>query len=384
MRRSILHIGQILEWADAHYGRTGNWPEKDSGQVWETADEKWGNIDGCLRVGLRGLRPGGSLARLLAKHRGKRNRKALPKYTIPQILKWADAHHSRSGRWPHHNDGSIVGASGETWLAVDMALRNGIRGLRGGSSLAKLLHAKRRVPNRLTQPRLSLRQILQWIDAHHERTGNWPTLADGRLADAPHETWCGIDHALKKGSRGLREHSSLARLLAKHRQVHRHVRRRPLSHDEILQWADAWFERTGKWPRQDSGPIPEAPGETWQRVQSALLDGKRGLPGGETLTRFVATRRMLRTKVTLPTLTKGQILHWARCFHNRHGYWPTRKAGLIPQSHGETWSAIENGLKHGGRGLQGGTTLSQLIRRKFGIRVSRLKRPKGVAGPSCP
>jgi hypothetical protein len=382
MRRSILHIGQILEWADAYHARTGQWPQQDSGQVWETADEKWINIDNCLRQGLRGLRPGGSLARLLAKHRGRRNRKALPKFTIPQILKWADAHHHRTGMWPRNKDGPITGASGETWMAVDMALRNGIRGLSGGNSLTKLLSAKRCVPNRMSQPRLTRRQILAWADAHRRRTGNWPVIESGPIAEAPNETWNGIDHALKKGSRGLRGKSSLAKLLAKHRNVRRHVRRRPLSAKEVLKWADAHFKRTGKWPRQDSGPIPEAPGETWQRVQNALLEGKRGLPGGETLTHFIASRRKLRTKVTLPKLTERQILAWVKSFHDRHGYWPTRKAGLIPKSQGETWSAIENGLKDGGRGLKGGTTLSQLIRGRFGIRVSRLVRPKRLVSPS--
>ena len=382
MRRSILHIGQILEWADAHRARTGQWPRQDSGQVWETADEKWLNIDNCLRLGFRGLRPGGSLARLLAKHRGRRNRKALPKYTIIQLLNWADAHHRRTGNWPHNKNGHIAGANGETWLAVDMALRNGLRGLNGGSSLAQLLNERRSVPNHMSRPQLSVRQILAWADAHQRRTSGWPIIESGQIADAPVETWNGIDHALKRGSRGLRGKSSLAKLLAKHRQVRRHVRQRPLSAKEILKWADAHFERTGKWPRAASGLIPEAPGETWQRVHSALVAGRRGLPGGETLAHFVATRRRLRTKVTLPKLTERQILAWAKSFHRRHGYWPTRKAGLIPKSQGETWSAIENGLKHGGRGLRGGTTLSRLIRGKFGIRVSRLVRPRKSAALS--
>ena len=382
MRRTELTVEQILSWADAYRARTGKWPNNDSGRVWEPADEKWENIDTALRVGLRGLHRGQSLARLLAKHRGKRNRKALPKYTIAQILRWADAHHARIGSWPHNRSGPITGAPGETWLAADMALRNGIRGLRGSSSLAQLLHTKRRVPHHMFLPRLTRRRILAWADAHRRWTGNWPTIDSGPIANSAGETWSGVDHALKKGSRGLRETTSLAKLLEGQRQVRRHVRRRPLSPDEILRWADAHFARTGKWPRQDSGSILEAPGETWQRVQNALLEGNRGLPGGETLTHFVATRRKLRTKVTLPKLTQRQILAWAKSFHDRHGYWPTRKAGLIPKSQGETWSAIENGLKHGGRGLRGGTTLSRLIRGNFGIGVSRLVRPKGVAAPS--
>jgi hypothetical protein len=383
MRRSILHIGQILEWADAHHERSGNWPEKDSGQIWETPDEKWSNIDNCLRIGCRGLRPGGSLARLLAKHRGKRNRKALPKYTIAQILKWADAHRRRTGEWPHGKDGSIADTNGETWWAVDMALRHGQRGFSGGSSLAQLLASKRGVKNRMARPQLSVREILRWADDHKQRTGNWPTEASGMIPQSDNDTWQAVAKALRNGRRGLRR-SSLAQVLAKHRHVSRYVRRPRLSPEVILKWADAHFERTGKWPRQYSGLILEAPGDTWQRVQTALLKGRRGLPGGETLAYFLATRKKLRNKVTLPKLTERQILEWAQSFHDRHGYWPTRKAGLIPKSHGETWSAIDNGLKHGGRGLPGGKTLSQLIRNKNGIRVSRLVRPKGFAPPSCP
>jgi hypothetical protein len=158
MRRSILHIGQILEWADAHHKRTGDWPDEDSGQVSEAPDEKWFNINSCLRLGYRGLRPGNSLAKLLAKHRGRRNRKALPPYTIDQILKWADAHRARTGRWPRRGSGPIREASGETWYAVEMALSHGQRGLPGGSSLAQLLAATRQVPNRGAPTRLLVGQ----------------------------------------------------------------------------------------------------------------------------------------------------------------------------------------------------------------------------------
>jgi len=56
---------------------------------------------------------------------------------------------------------------------------------------------------------------------------------------------------------------------------------------EILDWADAYHARTGEWPTWESGPIPEAPGETWSRVYAALYQGSRGLPGGTTLPRLL-------------------------------------------------------------------------------------------------
>src|SRR4029450_6385346 len=141
MRRIELTIKQILAWADAYHERTGQWPKAKDGLVWEAVDEKWINIDQALRLGLRGLHRGQTLAQLLAKHRGKRNRRRLPRFTVRQILRWIDAHRARKGNWPRCSDGPVAEAPGETWWAVDMALRNGLRGLAGGSSLPQLLTA---------------------------------------------------------------------------------------------------------------------------------------------------------------------------------------------------------------------------------------------------
>ena len=44
---------------------------------------------------------------------------------------------------------------------------------------------------------------------------------------------------------------------------------------------------TGRWPKRDSGPIEEAPGETWGAVEMALAHGQRGLPGGSSLIRLL-------------------------------------------------------------------------------------------------
>lgn len=226
MRKPILHISQLLAWADAHRKRTGQWPRIDSGRVVESPDETWQNIDQALRAGLRGFPPdsGLSLARLLAEHRGVRNRKGLPPYTLKQILAWADAHRRRTGKWPPVTSGPIPEAPGETWAAVGTALRNGQRGMPGGSSLPELLSKHRRVRNRMALPRHTIKRILEWADAHRKRTGVWPTAYSGPVRGAPGETWNGIDIALKAGTRGLKGGSSLAKLLMKYRGMPRRHR----------------------------------------------------------------------------------------------------------------------------------------------------------------
>jgi hypothetical protein len=125
--RPELTVAQVLEWADIHRKRTGEWPTRDSGKVFGSLDEVWANLDACLRHGHRGLPRNCSIARLLEKHRGQRNRMMLDALTEGKVLRWLDAHHKRTGRWPTKDDGVILDAPGETWAAVAGALYSGAR-----------------------------------------------------------------------------------------------------------------------------------------------------------------------------------------------------------------------------------------------------------------
>jgi hypothetical protein len=143
-RYQRLTTGQVLRWADAHQARTGRWPGQKSGAVPGAPGLSWRGIDDALRLGLRGLAGGSSLARLLARERGVRNVACLCPLTVGQVLAWADAYHIRTGCWPHAGCGPVDEAPGESWAAVNMALYKGRRGLPGRDSLAKLLDRSRR------------------------------------------------------------------------------------------------------------------------------------------------------------------------------------------------------------------------------------------------
>jgi hypothetical protein len=135
----FLTEAQILAWADAHYNRTGEWADLKSGPIIEQPGETWLAINHSLKRGSRGLPTPCSLADLLAKHRGIRNIKNPPKLTEEQILEWADAYKARTGDWPRVTSGPIPGAPDEVWRNMDNALRIGLRGLPGGSSLSRLI-----------------------------------------------------------------------------------------------------------------------------------------------------------------------------------------------------------------------------------------------------
>jgi hypothetical protein len=90
--------------------------------------------------------------------------------TAEAILAWADAFHTRTAGWPTQDSGAIPGTR-ETWGGVDDALRQGYRGLPGGSSMARFLQQRRGVPNPSDRPPLTVALIRRWARLHRRRTG---------------------------------------------------------------------------------------------------------------------------------------------------------------------------------------------------------------------
>jgi hypothetical protein len=201
---------QILVWADAHYKRTGQWPRSDSGPIEDAPGETWRQIAGALKAGVRGLPRVTSLVRLLAEKRGVRHRLVPPVLTEQQILIWSDEHFKRTGQWPHSKSGKVLHTDPETWSGINAALERGGRSLPGGISLAKLLAERRGVRIRSHLPRLTVEQILQWVDS----------TTTSEFAEGDHdEKWININQALRLGLRNLPGGSSLARLIKEHRKV---------------------------------------------------------------------------------------------------------------------------------------------------------------------
>ena len=351
-----LTYRQVLLWADAHKERTGSWPHAHVGPITGT-DETWAGIDQALSKGRRGLLPGLSLAKLLAKKRGVRHYHERPDLTIAQVLTWADQYHRKFGTWPKA-DSTPISSTTDTWSTINHALKKGRRSLPGGQSLASLLHQKRGVVNHLAKSDLSVRQILEWADAHHAKHGKWPHAKAGRI-NGTDENWSAINVALRVGVRGLAGGTSLARLLARKRARKTHLDATMLTVDQILIWADEFFRRKGTWPIRSSGRI-RGTQETWARVNDALKGGYRGLPGSSSLAAVLVKHRNARTSISRPKLTEAQITEWAIAHLERHGEWPHQKSGKC-DSQAERWGSLDMALRQGYRGLPGGSSLSSLF-----------------------
>jgi hypothetical protein len=83
---------------------------------------------------------------------------------------------------------------------------------------------------------------------------------------------------------------TLAGLLAERRGVRLCGYLPKLTEKLILLWAKAHCRRTGDWPTMYSGPVDDAPGESWGALNSALSRGFRGLPAGSSVAQLLAGR----------------------------------------------------------------------------------------------
>jgi hypothetical protein len=104
---------------------------------------------------------------------------------------------------PTCRSGPVPGTCGETWATIELALRRGIRGLSGGSSVARLLAERRGLRNTRNLSPLSHEHILSWADAYHRRNRGWPKNDSGEIPNTRGECWGNVDAALREGLRGL-------------------------------------------------------------------------------------------------------------------------------------------------------------------------------------
>lgn len=285
--------------------------------------------------------------------------------TEEQIIKWLQNHYDHIGEWPRRDSEHLFKLQGDSWSKIDTALREGLRGLPGGSSLAQLLKKYFGVGNIQSLPQLSIEEIKNCILMYKERTNEWPNEKSGSIPELPGETWAKVMSALHKGGRGLPGGSSLAKLsqdLGK-----RNPKNLPkLTIEQISQWAEAHHKRTGEWPTKDSGSIPEVPGENWKAINYALKSKKsiRGLRGSTTLSLLLKEQLGVGLfKFDISTIKKCILTHVERI-----GAYPDKHSGVVFDLPGKTWGMIDSALRKGNIELADKSNLAKLISTEFRVR----------------
>jgi hypothetical protein len=336
-----------------------------------SSSETWSAINAALRFGWRGLQGGSSLHILLRERRTR--------LTYESILARCDTFYAEYGGWPTEDDKRPVpGHPDESWQNIAAALSGGLKGLPGGSSLPRLLKEYRGRKNLHDQSDLSREEILQWLDQFHAEFGEWPaTRGETRpVPGHPDESWGRVDNALKIGFRGLSGGESLALLLQKERG-RRNIRSLPkLTTSLILGLCDQFRSEFGEWPSsEDTRPVPGYPDEKWIGLDSALMLGRRGLPGSLSLAKLLQEARGRVHKHLQCDLTEEVIVTWMKDEHSRTGKWPNglSKEPIVGHEE-ETWFRLNGCLSKGLRGLPSGSSIAILLER-YGLKRHKLRQP---------
>jgi len=349
-----LSIELIILWAEHHHQETNSWPTYKSGAVLAEPSENWSAIRSNLVAGGRGLPSGLSIEKVLFNELGIVGVRAGKNLTEDLIIKLAKAHFISNDVYPNENSEWVLGGK-DSWAAISAALRDGLRGLPGGASLAQLLDKAGLKTNSADRSYPSLKKMKKVAEEFRElNNGNLPSRESGAFPNYLDLTWGTIDAALKRGAviEGT-DANSIADLWTKE-FGYRNVNNLPdLSEDQILEWCDRFKERSGgqNFPSNNSESIEEMGTETFMTIDTALRVDRRSLKGYGSLANLLFEKRGKRTNKNLPDLNMPQVIEWMTDWYNETGKWPTSTDGEIPNSGGEKWSNVNAVMHRGGRGL---------------------------------
>jgi hypothetical protein len=198
-------------------------------------------------------------------------------------------------RWPKKDHGMVIGGHhGDTWCAYDRSLFYGYRGLNGGSSLVDFLERRFGVRNRMNNRNLTEELICDLSVSFFNENGEWPSIRSGAVRGGSNgDTWKGYDRCLSHGLRGMAGGSTLADLLERKFGVNNSGNKPSLSFEFIKERSMAYLYKNGRFPTSRSGVVDGGNWcDTWCAYNRALSDGYRGLPGGSSLAKFIATLKM--------------------------------------------------------------------------------------------
>ena len=138
-----------------------------------------------------------------------------PCFTVHLLSIWCAVYFRKHGKYPTKTSGlieTIDTYAGTTWNDINNALRYGLRGIAGGSSLSNFIQQEFDKRNKKRLPELTEKMIIAWMEEYARIKGYPPKRDAGNVKSAPGEVWNNLDVALKMGRRGLSGGSSLDKL----------------------------------------------------------------------------------------------------------------------------------------------------------------------------
>lgn len=249
LKKADFSKDDLLQWIQNHLLRTGVFPVSHDGKVVGAKKPiTWFAVHRTLMKGWEDFPVGLSLSLYIKRYRFSH----LP-VTVEQITNWIIDYHRTTGNYPRAQSRELVqGAHGESWLEIDYALQNGLRGLPRGEDF------------------LCLKDVVRKIEEQQQDTAK--ATANPTANPAP---------KLELKDRMKESRFSEPAKIPKKRGEFKEI-----NEENIRYWIDEFRSKTGEFPRLNSGRIENTP-HSWKSVHAALSNGDNGLPPGGGLTKFI-------------------------------------------------------------------------------------------------
>jgi hypothetical protein len=351
-------IAAIIKYRDANGGRN---PSVMSGDATPHFGSKmtWAAVNQRLEKGWPGFSGGSSLAKFLVEHGFGRG--LTVEIVKAAIVKYRNAN---GGRNPTVTSGDATPYVGNTvtWRGVNSSLREGCRGLPGGSSLARFL-----VEHGFDEdkPDITDAELETACRAFHTEHGTYPKVDSGDCSRyfgwaEGTDTWRNVNACIRNGIRGLGSLNERSLYLFCQRLGIADVK--PKFTDVSLKSAClAYHAEHGTYPKEDSGDCSKHFGwsdgtDTWANVNSSIANGSRGLESlkGSSLYLFCQDLGIATVK---PDFTPDLVEKACRTYFEEHGKHPRTKREDCSRYFGrpdgtETWLGVDGCIREGNRGLK--------------------------------
>lgn len=250
---------------------------------------------------------------------------ARPPITIEQLREAVDQHRqANGGRFPTHQ--GHCDHLGLAWSTVDTALREGYRGLPGGSTLRKWIDET--YPAERYAPPYTSANIRAWVVAHREaHEGSFPTVESGPIAGV-NRTWMDVNDSMRKKQLPFTRCLSLSTWLDDQFPLDRTKKAARITAGMILVLVEAFrAERDGDFPYRDSGKVAGL-NMTWTQLDNAMCQA------GQSLARWLKKKYPDYVE-----LTESRLRSWVEDFADQNErLLPSQKSGEIP---GTGWSWVQ-------------------------------------------
>lgn len=261
--------------------------------------------------------------------------------------------HDEFGKYPNQRSKENK-PLGSTWVSIDSALRNQLRGIRKTSSLAELVAHVSGEKHHLGRGKITKTDIIKEIRLFYDKNGKYPNVKSADKTSFGLK-WPSISRYLKHGCRGLEDGSSLSQLVEEISGIpnsHRLKLTEKMIKNEII----SFYSKFGKYPTSQSKENKPF-GSTWMSINGALRSGSRGLEGDSSLYKLVCEI----SDKHVGNLNKTEIIREIALFNKKFKKCPTKRS-KENKPFGSTWGNIDDSLRKGFRGLKGGSSLSKLVK----------------------